>query len=62
VENNAERLIKELSGRNISAGISGTNAKGLHIVSCGGFDSKEDAANLLATIKSNYPNAWVMTK
>lgn len=62
VEMNAERLVKELSGHNISAGISGTNAKGLHIVSCGGFESKEDAANLLATIKSTYPNAWVMTK
>ena len=62
VESNADRLVKELSGQNISAGISGTNAKGLHIVSCGGFDNKEEAANLLATIKNNYPNAWVMTK
>lgn len=62
VESNADKLVKELSGQNIPAGISGTNAKGLHIVSCGGFENKEDAAGLLATIKANYPNAWVMTK
>jgi hypothetical protein len=62
VESNAEKLIKELSGHHITAGISGTNAKGLHIVSCGGFDTKEAAAELLANIKSNYPSAWVMTK
>lgn len=62
VESNADKLIRELSEKNIAAGISGTNAKGLHIVSCGGFDNKEEATNLLANIKTNYPNAWVMTK
>jgi len=62
VEANAEKLITELSKNNINAGISGTNAKGLHIVSCGGFDSREAAAELLNNIKASYPNAWVMTK
>ena len=62
VEKNANKLIKELQSKNMNAGISGINNKGLHIVSCGGFNAKEDAANLLATIKGNFPNAWVMSK
>ena len=55
-------LIKELVSKKIKAGISGVNNKGLHVVSCGGFDAKEDAANLLASIRNDYPNAWVMAK
>jgi hypothetical protein len=62
VEENAEKLIRELMTKKIKAGISGTNAKGLHVVSCGGFNSKEEASSLLANIKTNYPNAWVMAK
>lgn len=41
IEENANKLIKELSAKNINAAISGINNKGLHVVSCGGFDSKE---------------------
>ena len=62
VEENATKLIHELQKNNVSAGVSGTNAKGLHVVSCGGFNSKEEATQLLVTIKSSYPNAWVMRK
>lgn len=62
VEGNANKLITELQNNNIGAGISGVNAKGLHVVSCGGFNSKEEAAQLLASIKLAYPNAWVMGK
>lgn len=62
LEQNAHKLIKELQKNNIFAGISGTNAKGLYIVSCGGFDSKNKASQLLASIKTSYPNSWVMSK
>lgn len=62
VEENAEKLVKELEHKNVSAGISGVNGKGLHVVSCGGFDSKEEASNLLLSIKAEFPNAWVMSK
>lgn len=62
VEENANKLVKELLAKNINAGISGINNKGLHIVSCGGFDAKDDASNLLSSIKTNFPNAWVMSK
>jgi hypothetical protein len=62
VEENAEKLVKELAQKNVSAGISGVNSKGLHVVSCGGFNSKEEAANLLLSVKAEFPNAWVMSK
>lgn len=62
VEENANKLIAELKAKNIIAGISGVNNKGLHVVSCGGFNSRNEAATVLATIKSNFPNAWVMAK
>lgn len=59
---NANKLVNELQNKQINAGISGTNAKGLHVVSCGGFDSKDEATTLLANIKGAYPNAWIMMK
>ena len=59
---NANKLIHELQKSNMDAAISGTNAKGLHVVSCGGFNSKEEAVQLLASIKTSYPNAWIMSK
>lgn len=62
VEGNAKKLISDLSKNNINAGISGINAKGLHVVSCGGFDTKEAATELLSTIKQEFPNAWIMAK
>ena len=62
VEQNAEKLVKELQLKNVNAGISGVNSKGLHVVSCGGFDTKEAASNLLSSVKANFPNAWVMSK
>lgn len=62
VEENANKLINELQKKNINAGISGLNNKGLHVVSCGGFDNKENATVLLASIRNEFPNAWVMAK
>ncbi len=62
IEENANNLIHELQTKHISAGISGVNNKGLHVVSCGGFDTKEQAATLLSSIRTEFPNAWVMAK
>ena len=62
VKGNAKKFIRTLSSENIKSGISGINAKGLQVVSCGGFNDKESAVALLQTIKSKYPNAWVMTQ
>lgn len=62
VKGNAKKFIRTLSEENLKASISGVNAKGLHVVSCGGFNDKESAVALLQSIKSKYPNAWVMTQ
>jgi hypothetical protein len=62
VKGNAKKFIHTLSSENMRAGISGINAKGLHVVSCGAFNDKESAVALLQTIKAKYPNAWVMTQ
>ena len=60
VKENATKLVNELNKQHINAGISGVNAKGLHVVSCGGFNDKKEAVALLETIRNNYPNAWVL--
>lgn len=62
VEENANRLIRDLQKNNISAAISGVNTKGLHVVSCGGFTSKDQAVNKLEEIKEIFPSAWIMAK
>jgi nucleoid DNA-binding protein len=62
VEENANRLIRELQKNNIKAAISGTNTKGLHVVSCGGFLSKDQAVEKLQEVKNDFPSAWIMAK
>lgn len=62
VKANARKMIKKLAAEKLNATISGTNAKGMYVVSSGGFDDKESAVNLLQSIKSKYPSAWVMTQ
>ncbi len=62
VKENAERLVNELRAAQVNAGISGVNAKGLHVVSCGSFNSKQEAVNVLDSIRQRYPNAWIMAQ
>ncbi len=62
VEQNADKMIGELNSKHVKAGISGKNAKGLFVVSCGGFNSKDSAVQLLLSIKADFPNAWIMAK
>lgn len=58
-KNNALKMVKKLKKENVNAIISGTNNKGMHVVSCAGFNSKEEASNYLTGIKSNFPTAWI---
>lgn len=58
-KNNAEKMVKKLKRDQVNAVIAGTNAKGMHVVSCAGFNSKEDAQNYLSGIKTTYPTAWI---
>jgi len=60
VEANAKKLIKELNNRGVIASISGKNNKGLTVVSCGGFETKDEANNKLSLLKSEFPNAWIL--
>ena len=62
INENATRMIHILAVQNIKAGISGINAKGLHVVSCGAFNDKESALAHLQSVKSKYPSAWIMAK
>ena len=62
IEENAQKLVKELKSQQLDGYISGLNKKGLHVVSCGKFNNKEKANSMLSTIRANYPNAWIMSK
>ncbi len=62
VENNANRLIKQLKSQHIEASIVGQNPKGLYIVSVAGFTSEILARNKLNGVKQNYPSAWMMVR
>lgn len=60
VPDNATRLVKRLKSQHFKAFISGVNAKGMQIVSCGGYLSKEDALTELPLVKQTCPAAWIM--
>ncbi len=58
-KNNADKMVRKLKRENVNAGISGINNRGMHVVSCAGFDTKDSALTFLQEIKSNFPNAWI---
>jgi hypothetical protein len=62
IEENAQKLVRELKSQQLDGYISGLNKKGLHVVSCGKFNNKEKANLMLSSIRANYPNAWIMSK
>ena len=58
---NANRMVTNLARKNVTASVSGTNQKGMHVVSVGNFNTKDDALTKLAEIKSSFPHAWIKT-
>ncbi len=58
VRNNAEKMVRKLKKDNVRAGISGMT-KGMHVVSCAGFETKDSALTFLQEVKANFPNAWI---
>jgi len=62
VKGNAQRLVKNLAKENINAGISGINSRGLHVVSCGGFNDKDSANAALQNLRDKFPTAWIMAQ
>lgn len=61
-EGNAYKMLKKLKKNNITAEISGVNNKGMHVVGCTGFGTKDEAVNFLNEIKGNYPTAWIKSE
>lgn len=61
-KSNADKMVSKLKRDNVNAGISGINNRGMHVVSCAGFDSKDSALAFLQNIKGNFPNAWVKSE
>ncbi|MCA6443437.1 MAG: SPOR domain-containing protein [Bacteroidetes bacterium] len=59
---NAKKLVKQYTQQGVQVYLSGLNSKGMHVVSYGSYTTKEEALTELASIKSNFPNAWVKTQ
>ena len=59
VKQNAYKLINQLEGQNLTAGIAGQNANNLYVVSVAGYEDKEAARKKLSEIKEQYPGAWL---
>lgn len=62
VEENANRLIRQLHEEHVPAGISGRNARGLYIVSIAGFTTESMARTKLEQVKHRFPAAWILLK
>lgn len=56
---NAKKLVKLYNQQGLQVYLSGLNNRGMHVVSYGSYVTKEEAVNELASVKSNFPNAWV---
>lgn len=56
---NANKLIARLSQQNLEAVVLNKNHKGLFVVSAGGYHTKQEALDKLATIKSSVTKAWI---
>lgn len=56
---NAERMVTKLSSKNIRAGVSGKNIKGMYVVSNGKYATKEEAITKLIEVKDFFPHAWI---
>lgn len=61
-KNNADKMVRKLKLDNVNAGILGINNRGMHVVSCAGFDSKDSALTFLQEIKGSFPNAWIKSE
>ncbi len=60
VEENAQRLVNTLHERKLNATLAGLNKNGLHVVSAGSSNNKEEARQLLQQVRQSYPSAWLM--
>lgn len=62
-EENAQKLVAELQGKGYDAALVGQTKSGLHRVQLRSFNSKEEAIQQLAMVRSGqYPGAWLLVK
>lgn len=59
IEENAVNFVKTLQAENLSAAIIGQNNKGLYVVSCGDFATRNEALHGLGELRKVKPNAWL---
>jgi len=59
IETNAINFVNSLREKNIDASIIGKNDKGLFVVSCGNFATRNEAVNNLKILRQQQPDAWL---
>lgn len=59
IHSNAKKLTRILSSKHIPSYISGKNNRGMYVVSCGSFATRQDAQEKLIELKSEFQNAWI---
>jgi nucleoid DNA-binding protein len=59
IESNAVNFVNTLREKNIEASIIGKNDKGLFVVSCGNYATRNEATNNLKILRQQQPDAWL---
>ena len=59
IEENAIKFVSTLQSQNINASIIGKNNRGLYVVSCGDYASRNEAKNELENLRKQQPEAWL---
>lgn len=59
VEQNAEKFVDMLREQQLNASIIGKNDRGLYVVSCGDFTTRQAALSELGNLRKVQPSAWL---
>lgn len=62
IEHNAIKYIETLREQNIDASIIGQNDKGLYVVSCGNFATRQGATSMLNDLRNQQQTVWLYKK
>lgn len=62
IRENAEKFVIDLQNQNLTASIIGQNDRGLFVVSCGDFSSRNEANLELNNLRRFQPSAWLFKK
>jgi len=56
---NAKKLIRQLSRKNVQAALGGKNEKGLYLVHAGRFQDRAQAVSRIEQLRTKHPHAWI---